>query len=836
MAEPIEQIIKIEVDKTSQQASLKAIDAIDQAFAATRKRIGDVGEVLFDFNDEILKLGRAKGIQSLIDEFPRLEEELGDSNQALELLLLKLAEIGASEDEVRDVARQFARLGDEAKKSAAPVSELDPLQKATQVYQRELDKLERSKSIDALVADFTRLQKKTGDSTKALDDLLKKLVQIGATEDEIAGVTRNVSSTGRRQAGALGRFGREVRALPAIQLSGSLSTDAIGKILYTTDSALGALGATATQVAGATLLAAPALIALGVAINNFNQQIEKSKAVLTGALSAQENYYQAVAELTTEGAQEQIDTLERTRPILQQQIEETQAAIAATFGQLQAEFGDAGARALIAAGQTPITQLEERLKELQTQFTASEQTATRLRQGMESGVFAANDMIEAEKRLAEERADEASKFLSDIEASTREEQRIRGLIEDGNREALEAERERLEGLFEVNREQRRAADEALDLFSAEDLAKMDADARQIQSDMARISGAISNLGSGLQAALGSNKAPLTQTVDEVTGLQAALGLVGKDLGGAEAEVSALSGALGNMTGTMENAKAAAAALAEEERKLQEERDEKRNQNILDTTERLVKAEAELARLRMEDADAAAALADEIARIQTEAQAEYDETIQEGVDRQLEIIEDAQDREAEIRKKFGKENANAIAERDAKAKYLADQNAEESLDENEKRLSEQLKKEQAALDKRLKAITENANKAITAEQRRFDKEDQIRERAIQQALVDQTNYQNGLAAITNNGAIRVRNNVTSIFGYMTQIGSAVENYWRQIAQSVIQQVAGMPTTPGTITPPTSPSPYGFGGASAEQAVRSIVNDQLSTLYQMAGRAG
>lgn len=140
-------------------------------------------------------------------------------------------------------------------------------------------------------------------------------------------------------------------------------------------------------------------VAAAIAVKDFTKSIEDSKKVLTGALSAQDNYYTALATMTTEQVEAQVATLQRARPLLKQQIDETQNALDSAFAQAQAQFGDATARALDASGKLPTAQLREQLEGLNAQFEENVQSTTRFKQGLESNVFAVNGLSDALKKM-----------------------------------------------------------------------------------------------------------------------------------------------------------------------------------------------------------------------------------------------------------------------------------------------------------------------------------------------------------------------------------------------------------------------------------------------------
>jgi hypothetical protein len=196
--------------------------------------------------------------------------------------------------------------------------------------------------------------------------------------------------------------GRMLFNLPSIQIGGGLSTDQIGRLLRGAGAGLDALGAGASQLAIAGPIAAAGVVAMAIGVDRFNKEIEASKRLLDGAVSAQENYYNAVGTLTSEQVREQIATLERIRPALEAQRAEAKNALDSAFQQAQAQFGDPVARSMFAAG--AFSALEEALKKTEAELQTNTQTTTRYQQGLEQNVFAGNDAIEMERQLAEARA------------------------------------------------------------------------------------------------------------------------------------------------------------------------------------------------------------------------------------------------------------------------------------------------------------------------------------------------------------------------------------------------------------------------------------------------
>ncbi|MBK8035295.1 MAG: hypothetical protein IPK17_38485 [Chloroflexi bacterium] len=145
----------------------------------------------------------------------------------------------------------------------------------------QLERMARAAAVDAIANDAVAAARASGQWADALERAATQLSAIKGSDSEIRRVAETIGEAAQtgdgggggsgRTVGRLGRIGREVRALPAIQLSGSLSTDAIGKILYTVDSGLSALGASAVQIGAASVVAAPAVIALAIAVGRFQE-------------------------------------------------------------------------------------------------------------------------------------------------------------------------------------------------------------------------------------------------------------------------------------------------------------------------------------------------------------------------------------------------------------------------------------------------------------------------------------------------------------------------------------------------------------------------------------
>jgi hypothetical protein len=280
-------------------------------------------------------------------------------------------------------------------------------------------------ALKGIDGDFSRLGSTVGSRVDQLRGQFKDSIR--TVRDELqqvqsilggGGTTRGQSPFARA-----GQFGRELRALPAVQLSGNLSTDAIGKIIGVAGTSLDKLGVSVAQFGVGAVAATVLTVGFVLAMERFNKAMKGATELLEGALGAQNNYYKALAENTTEQVRAQRDQLQQQTAIITAQRDETQRAIDETFRQLAEEFGDAGARALVAAGKTPITQLQTQLDGLNGQISVNTQSVSRYTEGLQRNAFVLNDIaaqFEADTNIVQKRSDMEAETLRFLENATRQ--------------------------------------------------------------------------------------------------------------------------------------------------------------------------------------------------------------------------------------------------------------------------------------------------------------------------------------------------------------------------------------------------------------------------------
>lgn len=279
------------------------------------------------------------------------------------------------------------------------------------------DTVERAlKGIDT---DFSRLGSTVGSRVRTLQDRFRE--SIGTVREELAlvqGVLGGASGGARGESvfARAGRFGREVRNLPAVQISGNLSTDAIGKLIGVTGTGLDKLGVSLKEFGGIVGLVTVGALAFTEVIDNLNTSFANGRKSLSAALEAQNNYYRALEEFTTSQVQAEVARLNAERERLIAQRDETNRAIQSTVEQVAQGFNPLGTLALIA-GKTPIEDLRVQFDDLNKQIAVIDQTTARYTQGIEANTFAMNDAIAAQIAYENTIAQRIQQ-RSDVEAET----------------------------------------------------------------------------------------------------------------------------------------------------------------------------------------------------------------------------------------------------------------------------------------------------------------------------------------------------------------------------------------------------------------------------------
>lgn len=372
------------------------------------------------------------------------------ANETARLLLRYIVDQKSLRDTIQAnqaVSQSFQNVGKQQANLASTSKEVED----------ELAKIGRSKQIDAIALSFAR-------GKINAEQFAKSLQGIGATSSDIRQATReaerlreaiirarNEDAQPRSRGEQLARFGNELRMLPSVQTGLGFGTDSIANVIRVGGAASQVLDKTGVSLQSVAVAGGVAVVALGaiaIAFDIFNKSTQQLKSGMEAAVSAQNNYYQALRDNTTAQTQEQIAELQRNTELLRQQRQETRNAIGSFFVDPNENIAQAAIRlatvdgvlkAIVASG-AQIPQLQEQYNKLDTEIRENEQTITRLQQGLEQGTFATNDAREAEERLAAARR-EAALAAADAAAS---DQREIGALLRGTGESAVSRRASLE--------------------------------------------------------------------------------------------------------------------------------------------------------------------------------------------------------------------------------------------------------------------------------------------------------------------------------------------------------------------------------------------------------
>ena len=372
------------------------------------------------------------------------------SNKSVALSFNSMAEaaksLGITEAELRrmtgetDAAAQksalLARVWDDNTRAANGfVTELEAIQRAEAGVARQADSSARSVgALASRLEQAAKVRASAGDATGGLRD-----AAFGAPAGGNAALVGSLRSA---QAAAI--------ALPGVGYQSPLVIGIRGLAI-----AADKTGASVGQLATGVGIAGVAVIALAVAFARFNEQLENSKKALSAALSANQQYYDALASSTTEQVDAQIKQLQQARPALEENVQLLQEKLESAFKQAsQTPLGDPGARILF--NQLPTGDLKSAFDEADKALQENINLETRLTQGRQAGAFAANDMREREQQLADIRRKNSEQVVNKVGQDLLNQAQIEVRAQQMTREEREKQLADLSQQIVSNREYRQS--------------------------------------------------------------------------------------------------------------------------------------------------------------------------------------------------------------------------------------------------------------------------------------------------------------------------------------------------------------------------------------------
>lgn len=214
---------------------------------------------------------------------------------------------------------------------------------STQALAQELARLDRQRALSAAASDAARFTAAGGSARTAVAQLNAELSKMDASADEVRQVAREFdrlkasadaaasaaagvtsSAGGGGKSNALTRIGREIRALPAVPISGNLSSDVFGKLI----AVLGGLNPVVLGV----------VAALGGLIVGLNRLAAEGGKAIQSLINSQEEYFRVLKTGTTESIQAAIESKRVEIEILRARVDEYQTL----FAQFEAQAGGVG--------------------------------------------------------------------------------------------------------------------------------------------------------------------------------------------------------------------------------------------------------------------------------------------------------------------------------------------------------------------------------------------------------------------------------------------------------------------------------------------------------------
>lgn len=323
--------------------------------ASIAKAIADmeaISEEASDIEKGLAKVSRQKAFDDLARDAARLASETGDSAQATKLLVQELDRLGAKENEVERIVKQYQRLQAEIKQSASAQERFDATSKDV-----------------ALAGD---VQTNLTGGVAALTDFA-----FGGGGQQIA-IVGEIIALGEE----LPRLKESLRGIPS-------AANAAGQAL-----GLGGAGG----LIGAMGLTAVAVAAVSVAFNHASKQINEAKNNLESQLDVQRQLAGEMSSLTTAGINERLEALRIEKQLQQDILDDLREGIEA-----QSAFG---------RGVANLFGLNKILKEQEEIVSTLGLEHDAYTSALDSSIVASNDATIVETELATAREEAGQQLIA----------------------------------------------------------------------------------------------------------------------------------------------------------------------------------------------------------------------------------------------------------------------------------------------------------------------------------------------------------------------------------------------------------------------------------------
>jgi hypothetical protein len=270
----------------------------------------------------------------------------------------------------------------------------------TQALQQELSKLDRQRAMSQVAADTAKFAAEGGNARVAVARLNAEMTKLDANAAEVRQVAREfdrlrdsaekaaaaANNTGRggKKSNAITTIGREIRALPAVPISGNLSTDVFGKLI----AIMGGLNPVVLGV----------IVTLGGLIVGLNRLAAEGGKAIQSIINSQEEYFRALKTGTSESIQAAIDTKRIEVDILRARVDEYQRL----FSQFEAEAGGVGRAIADALNIGNVGTLRKELQDLEAKLRDEEFALSRLNNALGDTEIATRDATAAQEAMTKQ--------------------------------------------------------------------------------------------------------------------------------------------------------------------------------------------------------------------------------------------------------------------------------------------------------------------------------------------------------------------------------------------------------------------------------------------------
>lgn len=361
-------------------------------------------------------------------------------------------------------------LGVETKGTDKAASSLKSIGKGATDLQKELGKMSRTAGLDKLAKEFGEVARQTDDVGGSVDELNKKLKELGANQDEIKSVARAFETERSRTfdsgGGGGGSGGNAPAAAKFRGIAGLVGGEGASNIVGVADDiqdaveGVGQLGSVLGSSLNPAMLASGLVIAgVAAAFTLAISDIRKQQQEITEDLNARRTAVEAAFAGATVGeAQAAIEGYNNSIKAQTFLLEDANKKAADAFKTAQEESGDLAARIDILFGISQVNPFLEDVGKSNEKLEEAQDAQKGYQSALDAGLFKTEEVTAKEQELAHVRATETTAAIDTAKDAERERAREADkAARDQERAQQQVEREAEKAAAEQERNAERAA-------------------------------------------------------------------------------------------------------------------------------------------------------------------------------------------------------------------------------------------------------------------------------------------------------------------------------------------------------------------------------------------